>query len=294
MAKTLNQEELRKVQLLELKILKEVKRICAKHDIKYFLTGGTLIGAVRHKGFIPWDDDIDIYMFRKDYNKLIALEKEIYDRGYKIMNIGNTDNYYLKFSKIVDKNTTLWERREIPCIIGTFVDVFPLDFCNAGLFRRHREWYDFDDLMNIYRLSIEDHTLTDYVKQLVNGHFIQCAKWVKYRFKNSKHIRENIIAMENKLEASDGLYLVNYTEDVQCLYPKEWFSDYILMPFEDIQVRVPVGYKEYLTYTYGDYMELPPVEERVSLHLHYYYNTEKGLPLEKVKKLIKDSKYRLN
>ena len=78
------------------------------------------------------------------------------------------------------------------------------------------------------------------------------------------------------------------------MYPKEWFSDYILMPFEDIQVRVPVGYKEYLTYTYGDYMELPPVEERVSLHLHYYYNTEKGLPLEKVKKLIKDSKYRLN
>ena len=92
----LTPEELRKVQLLELKVLKEIKRVCTKHDIKYFLTGGTLIGAARHKGFVPWDDDFDICMLRDDYNRFLTEGVSRLPEGYAVFNLETKEDIEFK------------------------------------------------------------------------------------------------------------------------------------------------------------------------------------------------------
>ena len=93
------------IQNKTLQTLKYLISFLEKHNLNYFVCSGTAIGVVMHKGFIPWDDDIDIYMFRKDYEKLLGLSEEMHDDGYKIVNIQNSDNYYLKFSKVIKFTT---------------------------------------------------------------------------------------------------------------------------------------------------------------------------------------------
>ena len=122
-------ELLRKVQLTELEILKTVDKICRENNIKYSLCGGTLLGAVRHKGFIPWDDDIDIAMRRDDYNRFLSLWEQSHPDGYLLQNKSNTPNFSQTFSKIrKDKTTFLQFKNEAGMYhTGIFIDIFPFD-----------------------------------------------------------------------------------------------------------------------------------------------------------------------
>ena len=110
-----------------LQTFKFTKKILERHNLKYIACGGTVLGAVRHQGFIPWDDDIDIYMPREDYNKFIQLNSESEKEGYQIVSVEHSYGYYLPFAKVIDNNTTIWELKEIPYLIGVYVDIFPLD-----------------------------------------------------------------------------------------------------------------------------------------------------------------------
>ena len=123
--KYLSMDEIKSV---ELEILKYVHEFCEKNDIKYFINYGTLIGAVRHKGFIPWDDDIDICMFRKDYEKFIELFSK--DEGkYKILSLESSDKYYNNFIKVIDSKTKIEDERNYKTYdSGIFIDIFPMDF----------------------------------------------------------------------------------------------------------------------------------------------------------------------
>ena len=101
-------------------------QFCTKNDIKYYAAYGTLIGAVRHKGLIPWDDDVDVYMLREDYDKFCSFRGHV-DSHYDIMDINDENYWLLSLAKFVDTNTTLWELKELPLILGVYIDVFPLD-----------------------------------------------------------------------------------------------------------------------------------------------------------------------
>ena len=116
------------IQEIELEILSNIAAVCEQHQWRYFLAGGTLLGALRHKGFIPWDNDIDISMPRRDYEKLLQFYKENGNR-YKILQVGENTNYYLPFAKVVDTETLLVEKSietQVP-ELGLFVDIFPID-----------------------------------------------------------------------------------------------------------------------------------------------------------------------
>ena len=110
-----------------LDILKTFISICHTHNLRYYCCAGTAIGAVRHHGMIPWDDDIDVIMPRPDYDRFLEIARHEDFGNYEVVTPYNNERYPLYFSKLVNKNTTLIEEKERPCIIGLFVDIFPLD-----------------------------------------------------------------------------------------------------------------------------------------------------------------------
>ena len=118
-------ESLYKEKLL--KTMKEFTDVCRRNDIEYIGAYGTVLGAVRHKGLIPWDDDIDVFMTRENYEKFLRLKKSLAGSGYEIVDLDDK-GYYLPFAKFCDTNTTIWEVESLPFVFGIFIDVFPLDF----------------------------------------------------------------------------------------------------------------------------------------------------------------------
>ena len=128
----MNNKKLRKVQMVEVEILDEIDRICKKNNIKYFLVGGTLLGAVRHGGFIPWDDDIDLGMLREDYEKFIdiCINSDELDKKYFMHSDETDSDYWLPFIKIRKNNTTFDEKVIKNCDThkGIYVDIFPMDY----------------------------------------------------------------------------------------------------------------------------------------------------------------------
>lgn len=125
----MKQEILKKVQNYQIEILDEVVRICQKHGLQYFIIAGNLIGAIRHKGFIPWDDDIDIAMMREDYNKFLRIASEEIDSRFLVDYVENNENYYLPFAKIRIKDSLYEEsvQKSYQGPKGIWIDIFPLD-----------------------------------------------------------------------------------------------------------------------------------------------------------------------
>lgn len=123
--------EIAELKEIQLGILREIDKLCKAYHLKYFMSDGTLLGAVRHKGYIPWDDDLDIWMPRKDYEKL---EQIMNQEGscYKVVNHKNTKGYIYAFGKAVDTRTILKENIEVNCPMGIYVDIFPYDGLPGG------------------------------------------------------------------------------------------------------------------------------------------------------------------
>ena len=130
---------LRKLQLTELEILREIKRVCLENGIHFFLCSGTFLGAVRHQGFIPWDDDLDIGMLREDYERFCRLAPEKLSPDFCLQNWHTDSAYALPFGKVRKRNTLLVERKSIQLEEnGIYVDVFPFDFAPASLSEQRR------------------------------------------------------------------------------------------------------------------------------------------------------------
>ena len=256
---------LEKQKEIQLEILKEIKNFCNNNNLRYFLSGGTLLGAIRHKGYIPWDDDIDIMMPREDYDKLLANFNEKCNDQLKVLSFINTDGYYYPFAKVVNIKTVLIEDnyREIKDL-GIYVDIFPIDYLpdNEKETKKIMQKYKkLNKLIGIYSVDVDKMT-TNKLKLIIKKLILLLIE----KGNNYKKILKKIdnIASEYK-----------NTEKVACISGRYFESSYIeksiLVDFENEQYTIPVGYEEYLTKHYGDYMQLPPEEKRVKQHENQVY-----------------------
>lgn len=252
-----------------LEIMKEVHKLCVDNDIKYTMYAGTMIGAAREKGFIPWDDDMDICMTPEDYDKFLRVAETYTSDKYEILVPMKTPNYHYSFVKVVDKTTTLMEEifgERYETCIGVYLDVFPLievdkDIDQVKIYK-HRQF-----MTTLRNIKLRKHNDT-WRRKLMKP--VACMAPLKYFDKDF-----NKIYIKASKNTKGGDYYFDpdgYYKDG--LIDKKWFDEYVLVPFEDTEFFAVKEYDKYLTQTIGDYMTRPPVEERVSHH-HFYLDMDK-------------------
>ena len=265
-----------------------------KHNLKYWACAGTCIGAVRHHGVIPWDDDIDIMMPHDDYYKLLDLRDTMKGSGYS-MACNQDKGYYYEFGKIMDENTTIVEFKFLPFVFGVYVDVFPVCQTNSDKSEIYKniDYYDrhFHGKFNqiSYHVSFFDiisHPNVEMLRVLFGRHGYLKAKLEGYYSRNKLY--NDWAEFEKNLNKNIGDKYVSYIEGYpgRKIYDKVWFDESVDMPFEDTTIKVPGKYDKYLTHVYGDYMTLPPEEKRVSLHKKYYTNLRERLDICEIRRRI--------
>lgn len=270
-----------------MEVLKYTIRLCEDNGLSYFAYGGTCLGAVRHKDIIPWDDDVDLLMPYEDYKKLLSLDAAFSGPDYGLFRI-ETPGYYFPFAKIYDKHTTLWERYDIPFVIGAFVDIFPLyttDMEDKAEIDATRK--QFLHRVEQFQHANQRYPLTRFVDNVRHAHLRGLLRNIRRSLTTSKceAYRQDYEQFESRMHVPEGRLLVSYASDrygVEIFQP-EWFADYAEMSFRDIQIRVPIGWDAYLRHVFNDYMQLPPEDKRVSEHRKYYLNLREGLTLDEVR-----------
>ena len=250
-------ETTEKMKQIEIELLKEFISVCQKLHLNYFIAYGTLLGAVRHKGFIPWDDDIDIVMLRADYETFLEKAPQYLREPFFLQTHKTDPNYFNCFAKLRNSNTTFIQKsvKNLKINHGIFLDIFPLDFYTK---ENHREfqWRKFvmDERIIMEIIPTRDRPL-------------KC-KLIRPYAKLSFPMVEQAYAEREKMFCSvqDGAYLADNTWGEKEIMPKEWFDEVMVMEFEGLRVNAPKEYDKILTQEYGDYMQLPPVGQRITLH----------------------------
>ncbi|MBE6063506.1 MAG: LicD family protein [Clostridium butyricum] len=255
---------LKEAQLMMADILEAIHNICEKHNIKYFLDAGTLLGAVRHQGFIPWDDDADIGMLREDYNKFIEVCKKELPKNLFLQTF-ETDKYYDVFPvpcKIRYNGTILFERElkdNYKMHNGVYVDIIPYDSLPKSKFvYKIQRVISFNILKSLKRISNMPDKLS--FKNLFTYSFYKIVA-LTFPYKRRKKFFDFLIKW-NDVNSEYMGYGVD-TFWFEYIYKKEYFFDLIKLNFEGKQFYAPRNYDAVLTQLYGDYMKLPPENERV-------------------------------
>lgn len=249
-----------KAQSKQLEILLEFDRLCRENDIKYHLDGGTMLGAIRHKGFIPWDDDIDVEMSREDYEKFKKVALEKMDKRFFYQDIETDPNYGYFFAKIRMNNTKYVENiaKNVDAHSGIYMDIFPYD--NYG----KESLFDFKKVLILRMLMllkskyiIEANTLVKKI-ELIILKFLKLFVTRKFIIKTVEKIR--------KKNDKDGKYYIQYNTTYfdKPLTLRKIYDRLDEYEFEGHKFYGTYYYHEYLTHLYGDYMEFPPEEDRAT------------------------------
>ncbi|MBR1389670.1 MAG: LicD family protein [Prevotella sp.] len=254
-------EDIQELRHIQMGILDDVHRFCETHGIRYFLSSGTLIGAVRHHGYIPWDDDIDIYMPRADYERFMTE----YDGGtdYRVLNPRKEKDYYYTFAKVVDLRTRMVERETKGFEIGVYMDIFPVDYVSDNLQERERVFKLKHLLYKIRRCKIaHENPLHSRLAYL-------CYRCLPVSVGMLNRWIERLIILKQPTAT-----VCNMTEagpKMKGCFPAEDIASSVDIDFEGRRYKTMVGYQDYLTRTYGDYMQLPPEDQRVTHKFEAYW-----------------------
>lgn len=250
------------LQKKELEILKEFIRVCDKLKIKYFAEGGTLIGIIRHKGFIPWDDDIDIAMLRKDYEKFLKKAQPLLKKKYFLQTYETDLEYTENYAKLRDSETTYIESsvKNQQINHGVYIDIFPID-----------KYYKYNKI----KLKLLNY-------QICKNYNIKYNKTIKYRtmllISNLLYGRKTICeicrlkdSIFTKAKNKKTDICINFNgvyEETKEIHHISDFEQTKKEKFEDIMISIPKGYDRILKDTYGDYMILPPKEKQKAHHTY--------------------------
>lgn len=291
----MNSKELLIFKQCLIKALDALEEICSQNNLNYYACAGTALGTVRHQGIIPWDDDIDIFMFRDDYDKLIALDSQIRaNTHYAIAKLGD-DDYIYPFAKFYDTSTTLVELDTFQsCVIGAYIDIFPLDEVSGTYDDISEKKRQYDKLFKHFQLTFKNLSLRYIFSCFYHRNLAELCEVLLNKFRSNdkkRNIRKRFIDYENAWQKESGDMLLCHHGMYSLkkeLMPKFFFDEYIYMPFEGTQIRIMKRYDEYLVHLFGDYMTPPPVNKQVTHHSHYYLNLTQGINKEEVQqRLIK-------
>ncbi len=257
--------EMKKVWAIEMDLFRAISEVCRKHHLKYWIAYGTLIGAVRHKGFIPWDDDFDVVMPRADYQKLLQLSNE-FPEPYFLQTTQSDVDYYNPFARLRNSNTTgIMVSGKNKCNNGIYVDIMPLD--GAPKNKLERKWVLYlnqtrNILANAYVFNINPNKLTRLAHKILHLPFVPFDPVTTYKKVNGTAIRHRW-----KDSTEVGLISFPFSFHEEYISDKHLFRSTVWLDFEFMKVPAPVGYDQFLKDSYGnDYMTFPPVEERGKYH----------------------------
>lgn len=259
-------ELLVRIQQKSLNLLKVFDAFCRENGLLYYLCGGCCIGAVRHRGFVPWDDDVDVMMPRPDYERLARLWPEKMDQGkYRYNRSSRQEFIRAMIDSVSDEETTFIKYRQADLDIshGIRLEIIPLDGCpDSKLKRKEQIFWALSRQLYIDRMPAlsKGKLVKGASRAMLAAHPTWASCWraaeraerhmTKYPFSSSARVTELCTRYK---------YMLNE-------YPREIFDSAVYLPFEDMEAPVPVGYDAYLRMVFGDYMRLPPPEDRVPKH----------------------------
>ncbi len=270
MNKELNIQEIQKISL---EICKTIADICEAQGFRYYLIYGTLIGAIRHHGFIPWDDDLDIMMPRPDYDRLLDYLSKNKQPHLTVFNHDTDSNYPYMITRVSDDRYLMIADNEEPVGMGAFIDIYP-----------------FDGLGNTLEEALEYGLKGDRLSSLCYQ-----ATRKKFSIENTTSLFRKIIKLpvyliskligkdffQNRIKSLQGKYEYDSSEYVGCfvwlsggekdIFKREWFDEYEMCDFDAYRFRIPKDYDSVLRHVYNDYMKLPPEEDRIGHHFYKIY-----------------------
>lgn len=263
-------EEVKKSWWIQLDILQKFDAICKKHNLRWYPIGGILIGVIRHKGFIPWDDDVDVTMPREDYDKLQEICAQELEYPYHFQTTFTDPDCFMFWSSIRNSETT---GNRVSCLSkrlnnGVGIDILPLEGCNSNyfLFKLHQMPLRIASVIcntyvNEFNHSKKANILRAFLRKFkINYRAIY--RWIEKH--NSKYPMEKYdkcvltLCADPIVQKKEGMRRV--------IWDKKDFESTIMMPFENIEIPVPVGYDHILTTEFHNYMEFPPVDKRQGKH----------------------------
>ncbi len=278
----LSQTGLEQYRGVLLKTLESFIRTCGDNSLRWWMAFGSAIGTVRHHGFIPWDDDIDVFMPRPDYEKLKKLEVP----GVRIEYVreGDGDDFPFPYVKFCDGNSTIWERQMYPSVFGVFIDVFPLDEAGEGDSEAFRQRYR--RIFHRYKRSQRVYPRGSFLRRLAGLDFRGAFKVAADGLWHSRRLpfyKEAFLACDREAAAKRGGDFIVYGTSSnyrRLLLPRSVFENTVTMKFEGLDVNMAGGYDTMLRLYYGDYMQLPPYTARLSEHYHYFIDLDRRLTLD--------------
>ena len=260
--KRYDDKTLKHLQQVELKILKYFIEVCEENNLTYFMYAGSLLGVVRHQGFIPWDDDIDVIMFREDFEKLNKIFENNIDEKYKFFNVLNEETYHYTWGRLTLKDTLFreWWEEQVDYTPNIFIDIFILDNVPSNKFKKFiHKWKSFT-LNQLVMYSILKYENTSKLKQIIQDTIYYILKIIPV----------STMTFKKKCVKSFAKYQFEECEEV-CDFPSEnmmqmsFKKDWLPLKkgqFEDIEVCIPNNYDKILRMDFNEYMELPPEESR--------------------------------
>lgn len=261
-SKRYDDETLKHLQKVQLMMLKYFIKICEENNLTYFIYGGSLLGTIRHEGFIPWDDDIDVIMFREEFEKLNKILEKNIDDKYKFINVLNEETYFYTFGRLSLKNTVFdeWWADQVDYTQNIFIDVFILDNIPENKIKRFtHKWNSF--LLNQFTMyAYIKYDNTSKLKKIIQ----QIAYYlIKILPITPYSIKRKCVETFSKYQNQECDEVCDFPAICQMpvYYKRDWLPPK-KAKFEDIRVNIPNNPDKILTRTYGDYMKLPPKESR--------------------------------
>ncbi len=254
-------------------MFKDLVTILDQNNVQYYAVGGTLLGAIRHKGFIPWDDDIDISIPRPEYDTFIANANKMLPPHYVLETHHDNDTFPYHYAKLYDTRTTLVANFTQPFPRGIYIDIFPLDGITSNKKEQIKNVKKMRFYLKIHRRVFTLKAHSPHLSHRV-GHCVLAP--IAKIFYSKKAVLKKIDDLSQITPWEQAEYIVNYfgAWKTKEIHKKSWYNERIQLPFDDFKVWAPKEYEKVLSCLYGNHMELPPVETRKSHHKVKYINLD--------------------